>query len=52
MLRDTITLNGTSQSGKYDTAFTLEAGSYICRVLVREAATGRTFTETINFDVR
>jgi beta-lactamase regulating signal transducer with metallopeptidase domain len=51
-LRDTVTLNGTSQSGMYGTEFMLEAGSYVCRVLVREAATGRIFTEAINFDVK
>ena len=30
----------------------LEAGSYVCKVLVREASTGRIFTEAINFDVK
>ena len=28
------------------------AGSYVCKVLVREASTGRIFTEAINFDVK
>lgn len=51
-LRDTVTLNGTSQSGTYGTGFTLEAGSYVCRVLVREAASGRIFAEAINFEVQ
>jgi beta-lactamase regulating signal transducer with metallopeptidase domain len=51
-LRDTVTVNGTSQSGMYGTDFMLEAGSYVCRVLVREASTGRIFTEAINFDVK
>jgi len=51
-LRDSITLNGTSQSGMYGSEFRLEAGSYVCRVLVREATTGRIFTEAINFDVK
>jgi hypothetical protein len=52
MLRDSVTLNGTSQSGMYSAEFMLEAGSYVCKVLVREAATGRMFTEAITFDVR
>ena len=51
-LRDTVTLAGTSQSGMYQAEFMFDAGSYICRVLVREASTGRVFTETINFDVK
>ena len=51
-LRDSVTLNGTSQSGMYGTEFMLEAGSYVCKVLVREASTGRIFTEAINFDVK
>ena len=52
-LRDTVTINGTtSPSGMYGTEFMLEAGSYVCRVLVREASTGRIFTEAINFDVK
>jgi hypothetical protein len=36
----------------YNTGFTLQAGSYICRVLVREQATGRVYTEAINFEVQ
>jgi hypothetical protein len=52
MLRDSVTLNGTSQSGMYQAEFTLEAGSYVGRVLVRDSATGRLFTEMINFDVK
>jgi beta-lactamase regulating signal transducer with metallopeptidase domain len=51
-LRDTVTLNGTSQPGTYSNNFMLEAGSYVCRVLVREASTGKIFTEVINFDVK
>ncbi len=51
-LRDSVTLNGTSPSGMYSTEFMLEAGSYVCRVLVRETSTGRIFTEAISFDVK
>jgi beta-lactamase regulating signal transducer with metallopeptidase domain len=52
-LRDTVRVNGTtSQSGWYGTEFLLEAGSYVCKVLVREETTGRIFTEAINFDVK
>jgi len=51
-LGDSVTLNVTSQSGMYDTGFVLQAGSYVCRVLVREAGTGRIFTESISFDVK
>lgn len=38
--------------GAYQAAFTLAPGAYVCRVLVREASTGRMFGETINFDVK
>jgi beta-lactamase regulating signal transducer with metallopeptidase domain len=51
-LNDSVTLNGTSQSQVYSTGFLLEAGSYVCKVLVREASTRRIFTEAINFDVK
>ncbi|HVW11280.1 MAG TPA: M56 family metallopeptidase [Bryobacteraceae bacterium] len=37
--------------GAYQSAFTLRPGAYICKVLVREASTGRMFGEVINFDV-
>jgi hypothetical protein len=39
-------------SGTYQTAFTLRPGAYVCKVLVREASTGRMFGEAINFDVK
>src|SRR6185312_2149160 len=50
-LRDTVKLSGPAQ-GVYSADFKLQAGSYVCRVLVREAETGRTFTEAISFDVK
>jgi beta-lactamase regulating signal transducer with metallopeptidase domain len=35
----------------YTASFTLDPGSYLCIVVVREQATGRMYGETINFEV-
>ncbi len=51
-VRDNVTVSTGSQTSTYGGDFTLEAGSYVCRILVREASTGRIFTEVIQFDVR
>jgi beta-lactamase regulating signal transducer with metallopeptidase domain len=39
-------------AGPYTANFTLDAGSYICNLVVREQNTGRMFGETINFEVK
>jgi beta-lactamase regulating signal transducer with metallopeptidase domain len=39
-------------AGPYTATFTLDAGAYVCNVVVREQATGRMFGETINFEVQ
>ncbi|MGA3016369.1 MAG: M56 family metallopeptidase [Bryobacteraceae bacterium] len=41
-----------STGGDWEANFTLEPGSYVCRVLVREQATGQMYGETINFEVK
>lgn len=51
-LEDKVALDGTPQSNTYSADFMLEAGSYVCSVQVREASSGRMFTEAINFDVK
>ena len=51
-LQDSLKLDGTSQSGMYGTEFMLQAGTYVCSVMVKEQATGHVFTEIINFDVK
>ena len=47
-VRDNLQVSGST----YQTSFTLEAGSYVCTLIVRELATGQTYGETINFEVR
>lgn len=46
-------LRDSSQAsvGTYRAAFTLQPGSYMMNVLVKEVGSGRLFGETINFDV-
>jgi beta-lactamase regulating signal transducer with metallopeptidase domain len=39
-------------AGPYTAPFTLDAGSYVCAVVVREQGTGRVYGETINFEVK
>jgi len=41
-----------ASSDTYQAGFTLEAGAYVCGVVVREKATGRMFGETIRFEVK
>jgi beta-lactamase regulating signal transducer with metallopeptidase domain len=41
-----------ASSGGYHAAFTLRPGAYVCKVLVREASTGRMFGEVVNFEVK
>jgi BlaR1 peptidase M56 len=36
----------------WEADFMLKAGSYVCRLIVREQATGRIYGETINFEVK
>jgi hypothetical protein len=48
--RDYIRSPGTA--GTYQVNFSLEGGSYVCRLLVRDVASGRMYTETINFEVQ
>jgi hypothetical protein len=47
-VRDSLQVSGST----YQTSFTLEAGSYVCTLIVREQATGQTYGETINFEVK
>jgi len=47
-LRDTV----DAAAGTYQAAFTLKAGSYACDLLVRERASGKMYSEVINFDVK
>jgi hypothetical protein len=38
--------------GAWESSFTLAPGSYVCRLLVREAASGLIYTEEISFEVK
>jgi beta-lactamase regulating signal transducer with metallopeptidase domain len=51
-VRDSVTIGERARPGMYYAFFTLDAGSYVANVQVREQATGRTFTETIRFEVK
>ncbi len=52
-VRDGVTFQGTGgPSAKYQTEFTLAAGSYLFSAVVEERSTGRMFGETIPFDVK
>jgi Zn-dependent protease with chaperone function len=48
-VRDYLT---AANGGNWQSQFRLSPGSYVCRVLARENATGRIFTEEINFEVK
>jgi beta-lactamase regulating signal transducer with metallopeptidase domain len=50
-VRDSIRFS-TPPAGAYTASFTLDAGSYVCSLVVRERATGRVYGETINFEVK
>ncbi len=39
-------------AGTYEATFTLAPGSYVCALIVKEQATGRTYGEVINFEVK
>jgi hypothetical protein len=39
-------------AGTYQAKFILNAGSYVCSLIVREQATGRMYGETITFEVK
>jgi GWxTD domain-containing protein len=41
----------TANGGNWQSQFTLAPGAYVCRLVVRENATGQIFTEVINFEV-
>lgn len=41
-----------SSTGAYEASIILEAGPYICSVLVTEQATGQTYGETVIFEVK
>jgi beta-lactamase regulating signal transducer with metallopeptidase domain len=47
-VRDTV----QASVGTWQAIFTVKPGAYVCRVLVREALTGKLFGETIDFDVK
>ena len=51
-VRDYLNLAQPAPHPMYNAGFMLQAGSYVCRLLVREQATGRTYTEVINFEVK
>jgi beta-lactamase regulating signal transducer with metallopeptidase domain len=44
--------NGEAAAGAYHANFILKAGSYVCIVLVREQNSGKTYGETIHFEVK
>jgi hypothetical protein len=48
IVRDSV----QASAGTYQATFILDPGSYVCTLLVREQATERMFTETIDFDVK
>jgi beta-lactamase regulating signal transducer with metallopeptidase domain len=41
-----------SSAGAYEASLVLEAGSYVCTVLVTEQATGQMYSETATFEVK
>jgi beta-lactamase regulating signal transducer with metallopeptidase domain len=41
-----------ASAGSYQARFLLQAGSYVCGLIVKEQATGRMFGETIHFEVK
>jgi len=49
--RDSVNIAVPKPTGMYQARFLLEAGSYEAKVLVREQATGKVYTETIRFQV-
>ncbi len=51
-LRDSVNIRESRPPAQFNSRFTLTAGSYVAKVLVREQSTGRMFAETISFDVR
>jgi hypothetical protein len=48
VVRDNI----QAAAGTYQANFTVPAGSYVCALIVKEQATGRTYGEVINFEVK
>jgi hypothetical protein len=50
-VRDYIRIK-SAPAGPYTASFMLDAGSYVCILVVREQATGRMYGETINFEVK
>ena len=50
-LRDYVNIRESGPTAQYNSRFTLTAGSYVAKVLVREQSTGRMFAETISFQV-
>jgi beta-lactamase regulating signal transducer with metallopeptidase domain len=51
-VRDHVKASTPTPMGPYQASFTLQAGSYICQLIVKEAATGRMYGEAINFEVK
>jgi beta-lactamase regulating signal transducer with metallopeptidase domain len=51
-VRDWLNLSQPDGTGLYQTNFSLNAGSYVANVLVREVDTGKVYSEAISFDVR
>jgi hypothetical protein len=50
-IRDNFQVPSTAASA-YTATFTLDTGSYVCNLVVRELDTGRMYGETINFEVQ
>ena len=48
-VRDSVKVTA---GGAWESSFTLAPGFYVCRLLVREQATGQMYTETIDFEVK
>ena len=51
-LRDYVNIRESRPTAQYNSRFTLAAGSYVAKLLVREQSTGRMFAETISFQVK
>jgi hypothetical protein len=51
-VRDNLNLNQPDGTGLYQANFSLKPGSYVVNVLVREADTGKIYSETIPFEVK
>jgi hypothetical protein len=51
-LRDFFDHLSAADPAAYNANFTLQPGSYVCRVLVRETTTGQIYAESIPFQVQ